>query len=107
MLASALRTPMPVETRDVLASQLYRQSWRRRDGGAFRQFHVLALDEQLAEELGGIRLREKYDQSILDWRLETNRRIDRIRSVVFEVLATEDPEESKRREEAYEERDGE
>lgn len=87
----------PVITADADAATLYEQRWRRQDGKASRSFTVLALDAQMAEEMGGIRLVEKYDESILEWRLDNSRPIDKHDSAVRAVLHVEDPDEQQLR----------
>ncbi len=99
--ARAVSSHIPVITADVDAARIYEQRWRRRDGRAVRVFSVLALDDQMADEMGGIRLREKHDESILDWTLVSSRPLERSLSVIFAILTMEDPDEAQLRQEAY------
>ena len=91
----------PIETPDTDAAQVYRQLWRRQDGQAARTFDVLALDQQMAEEMGGLRLSGKYDQNVMQWQLVTNTRLARTTGMVFAVLHAEDADETKLREETF------
>lgn len=91
----------PIETPDTDAAQVYRQLWRRQDGMQARTFEVLALDPQMAEEMGGLRLSGKYDQNVMQWTLVSSTRQERITSLVFSVLHAEDPDETKLREQTF------
>lgn len=91
----------PIETPDTDASSIYRQTWRRQDGMQTRTFEVLALDPQMAEALGGLRLMGRYNQNVMRWQLVSSTRIDRITSRLFAVLGAEDPDETKLREETF------
>lgn len=103
-LSESMRCPRPVETPDTDAATIYDQRWRRRDGTMVRAFYVLALDEQMAETMGGIRLVERFNQNVMDWTLVLNRPCERITSVVYAILQAEDPDETKLREETFMER---
>lgn len=103
-IASSMQAPRPVETPDTDASTIYAQRWRRQDGTTVRNFSVLALDEQMAEEMGGLRLREHYNQNPMAWTLEMNRPCDRMTSQVIAVLCAETPDETRLREETFGER---
>lgn len=103
-IATSMHAPRPVETPDTDASTIYAQRWRRHDRKAYRSFNVLALDEQMAEEMGGLRLREKYNQNILDWTLDYSRPAGRITSQVWAVLQAEHPDETQLREDTFGER---
>lgn len=100
-IAQTMQAPRPVETPDTDASTIYVQRWRRHDRKAFRSFTVLALDDQMAEEMGGLRLREHYNQNILDWTLESSRPSGHITSQVWAVLSAETPDETQLREETF------
>lgn len=91
----------PVETPDTDAAQVYRQRWQRQDGQQARAFDVLALDEDMAQEMGGLRLTGRYDQNVMQWTLVSNTRLDRTTAAVFAVLHAEDPDETKLREETF------
>jgi len=91
----------PIETPDTDASQVYRQLWRRQDGMQARTFDVLALDEQMAEEMGGLRLSGRYNQNVMQWTLVSNTKLTRTTGMVFAVLHAEDPDETKLREETF------
>lgn len=91
----------PIETPDTDAASIYRQVWRRQDGMQARTFDVLALDPQMAEEMGGLRLSGKHDQNVMRWTLVSSTRLERITSTVFAVLHAEDPDETKLREETF------
>jgi len=95
------RAPRPIETPDTDAAQVYRQQWRKRDGSMVRTFDVLALDDKMAQELGGIRLAERYRQSPVDWQLVSSIVREHSTSSVIAVLSTEDPDETKVREEGF------
>lgn len=97
----------PVETPDTDAAQVYRQLWRRQDGMQARTFDVLALDEQMAEEMGGLRLSGRYDQNVMQWTLVSNTRLTRTTGMVFAVLHAEDPDETKLREQTFMRRENE
>ena len=103
-IATAMQAPRPVETPDTDAATIYAQRWRRHDRKAHRVFNVLALDEQMAEEMGMLRLREHYNQNIFDWTLESSRPAGRITSHVWAVLQAEHPDETQLREETYADR---
>lgn len=94
-------TVTPVETPDTDAAQIYRQRWERQDGMQARAFDVLALDAQMAEEQGGLRLVERYNQNVMQWRLVSSTRLERTSGMVFAVLHAEDPAETRVREEAF------
>lgn len=91
----------PIETPDTDAAQVYRQLWRRQDGQQARTFDVLALDPQMAEEMGGLRLSGRYSQNVMQWTLVSRTRLERTTSMVFAVLHAEDPDETKLREETF------
>jgi hypothetical protein len=91
----------PVETSDTDAAEVYRQLWRRQDGQSARTFDVLALDKEMAEEMGGLRLTGKHNQNVMQWTLVSNTRLDRTTAIVFGVLHAEDPDETKLREETF------
>lgn len=99
----------PVETPDTDAAQVYRQRWVRQDGQQARAFNVLALDEDMAQEMGGLRLTSHYSQNVMQWKLESSIRLERTTSTVIGVLMAEDPDETKLREETFmrRENDGE
>lgn len=97
----------PVETPDTDAAQVYRQVWRRQDGMSARTFDVLALESEMAEEMGGLRLSGRYNQNVMQWTLVSSTRIDRTTSKVFEILHAEDPDETQLREETYMRRENE
>lgn len=100
-IAAAMQAPTPVETPDTDASLIYVQRWRRQNGLQSRMFSVLALDEQMAEEMGMLRLQEHYDQNPMQWTLEVNRAGGRITSQVIAVLCAETPDETKLREDTF------
>lgn len=104
-IAAEMRAPVPVQTPDTDAATIYEQRWLRQDGGARRSFDVLALDEQMAEEMGGLRLIEKYGQNPLRWRLESSRPVERLTARIYAVLMAEDPDETQLREETFAERE--
>lgn len=92
----------PVITEDVEAATVYSQSWQHQSGSPIRGFDVIALDEQMAEEMGGIRLRERHHENILDWKLVKNRPYaEPPRHLIIAVLTYEDPDETQLREEAF------
>lgn len=97
----------PIETPDTDVAQVYRQLWRRQDGQSARTFDVLALDKEMAEEMGGLRLSGRYDQNVMQWQLVTNTRLSRTTGMVFAVLHAEDPDETKLREETFMRRENE
>lgn len=103
-IAEAMQAPRPIETPDTDAATIYAQRWRRQDGGTFRSFSVLALDAQMAEEHGLIRLRERYDQNELQWQLVDSVPRERSTSQIYAVLQAEDPDETQLREDAFLER---
>lgn len=93
------------DDRDVLAATIYAQEWRHAGGTNLVRFLVLALDAEMAEEMGGIRLAGQ-GSNILEWTLTANRpHEERSRSVVLAALAYEDPDETQLREETFRERD--
>jgi hypothetical protein len=100
-MAELMQAPAPVQTPDTDAAKVYAMRWRRQDGTAVREIPVLALDEQMAQEMGGIRLREKYDESILDWSLVSCRQVERITSLIFAILEAEDPDEAQLRHDTF------
>lgn len=100
-IAQSMRAQRPVETPDTDLAVIYHQRWRRQDGMGFRDFQVLALDEEMAQEMGGIRLRDKYHQDPMAWTLATNRPCERMTSVIIAILTAEEPDETKVREEGY------
>lgn len=100
-IASTMEAPRPVETPDTDASTVYAQRWRKQDGSAVRSFSVLALDEQMAEEMGMLRLAEHYNQNPMAWKLELNRADGHVGAQVIAVLCAETPDETKLREDAF------
>jgi hypothetical protein len=100
-IAHAVQAPTPVQTPDTDAATIYAQRWRRRDGKAVRAFSVLALDAQMAEEMGGIRIKERYNQDILDWTLIDSVARERSTALIVAILTDEDPDETQLREETF------
>lgn len=100
-IAQTMQAPTPVQTPDTDAATVYDQRWKRQDGMQSRAFTVLALDEEMAQELGGLRLSEKYDQNPMQWTLEVNRPCERMTSMIYAVLAAETPDETKVREDGF------
>lgn len=103
-IAASVQGPRPVETPDTDASTVYAQRWRKQDGSAVRNFNVLALDSDMAEEMGAERLAEHYNQNPFQWRLEMNRPCERMTSMVIATLMAETANETKLREDAFNDR---
>ena len=100
--ARAVSSHIPIITADVEAATLYAQSWQHHGDGPIRGFDILALDEQMAEEMGGIRLKEKHGENIVNWRLIQNRPYaEPSRGLILAVLTYEDPDETQLREETF------
>lgn len=103
-MSETMRAWQPFVSPAAEAATIYRQTWRRQDGSQVRTFEVLALDEHMAEEMGGIRLREKYNQNQMRWRLELNKPLERVSDKVKSILNAEDPDEEYLREKVFRER---
>lgn len=100
--ARAVSAHIPVITADVEAARVYEQRWRHQSGTPVRGFTVLALDDQMAEEMGGIRLREKHGENILDWQLVSSRaHTEPSLAIVMACLTFEDPDEAQLRQETF------
>lgn len=92
-------------TRDVHAATVYSQTWTYRANGNTVGFDVLALDPQMAEEMGGIALVGR-DCTLMDWTLTANEpRPQASISRKLSILAIEEPECAELRERAYRERE--
>jgi hypothetical protein len=88
-----------VDDPDVLAATIYTQTWKCPTSSI--TFVVLALDDQMAEEMGGIRLVNKGND-IMRWTLvKSYAHTERNRSAILAALCHEDPDETKLREEAF------
>lgn len=100
--AEAMNADIPVITEDVEAATVYEQSWAHRDGMTVRAFAVLALDPQMAEQMGGIRIAERFGEPIMNWKLVSSLRYSAPpRCLVIACLSTEDPDETQLREETF------
>lgn len=105
-IAQSMRAPLLVETPDTDRATVYRQQWRRQDGSMARTFDVLALDEDMAQEMGMLRLSEKYGQDAMQWHLDASAPLLRTTALIQAVLMAEEPDETKLREQAFFDRIG-
>lgn len=104
-MAEALNSDIPVITADVEAATLYWLKWQHQSGSTIREVMVLALDEQMAEEMGGIRLRERHGENIMEWKLvDRSAATAASRASITACLTIEDPDETQLREEAFKSR---
>lgn len=101
-IARAVSSHVPVVTADVEAARVYEQRWRHHSGKSVRAFFVLALDDQMAEEMGGLRLKERFNEEIMHWCLVESRAVaEPPLSIVMACLTVEDPDEQQLRQETY------
>lgn len=101
--SETMRAPRPVETPATEACSVYRQIWRRCDGGKERRFEVLALDDEMAIQMGERRLVDRYNEAGV-WVNEGNRVGERLSSVVTAILTNEADAETALRETTFRER---
>lgn len=99
-----MRAYRPVETPDTDVATIFEQRWKRVDGGKFRKFTVLAFDEDQAEQLGRVRLTNRYSEHAASWEIDHQRACVRMTMLLHEVLMAETEEEKHLRSEAYFER---
>lgn len=102
--SETMRASNPTQTPATDACSVYRQQWRRSDGGQARTFDVLALDEEQARVFGEVRLTDKYGADADVWLLIGQTKLERHTALVLAILTTETREEDRLREDTFHDR---
>lgn len=99
--SESMRAWRPKETPATDVCIVYRQQWRRNDGGSARTFDVLAMNVMQALRFGAFRLSDKYGEHVDDWMLVDQNVLERHTAFVIQILTIETAAERDEREAAY------